>query len=193
MRDRSDIPEMGGRQIGRHLEAWAAECASNIVEVGCWLGAGTAFLAAGAARSGARVHTYDKWRARPSEVAKAGAQGLTIHSGQDTLPLVRTLLAEFQNIDFHKGDIRACTWCGDPIGLYVDDAAKLEETFSHVRRTFWPSLEAGAVLVMMDYHYYERTGNRHRSQVDYIGPNPDFKLIHDRIEGTSAAAFRYEP
>lgn len=185
------IPHMGARTIGANLTDWASRCKSNIVECGSWLGSGTAFLAIGAKQSGAKFHVYDAWRVRTTEVGKAAAFGFTVREGQDTLPLVREILEPFGvDIAFHQGSIGEAVWCGDPIGLFVLDAAKRGGQFVHVTETFFPHLEDGAVVVLMDYHHYERGGDKYRDQARYMADHPEFRMIEERLGGeTSAAVF----
>jgi hypothetical protein len=183
---------MGGTEVGPWLRRWASECSTSIVEVGSWLGAGTAQLALGARESGASIHVYDNWRATEEEVEKARRAGVELRRGQDTLPLVRANLELFDvDITFHQGDIRRSAWPGGPIGLYVDDAAKQPRTFRHVVSTFAPHWQDGCVVVLMDYWYFRKGGFRYRSQQVWAWWNrARLERLEDRIAGTSAAAFR---
>ena len=187
------IPEMGGRAIGPWLREWAALCRTGaIVEVGCWLGAGTAQLAIGARVSGAEIHVYDRWQARRSEVRKAyELAGIRLTPGEDTLPRVRETLAPFDvPIHFHQGLIQRATWHGAPIGLYVDDASKQAATFAYMRAAFWPCLVEGAVLVLMDYHFHEKAGPRYLAQRQFMEAHTErYTMVGDHLGGTSAAAF----
>jgi hypothetical protein len=187
------IPDMGAHSIGGELELWASESLGAIVEVGSWLGAGTAYLARGARISGAEVHVYDRWRASPSEARKAEAQGVDLRAYQDTLPMVRSVIDPIgADVRFHRGDIRNASWSGDPIGLYVDDAAKRPGAFRHMRDTFWPHLVDGAVVVMMDFFYFLKTRDQdHRCQFEFIGSRPDSFAPIMCVQGKSIAAFRY--
>ena len=188
------IPHMGARSIGNSLRTWAAESKNtNIVEAGCWLGAGTAFLALGAMESGSEIHAYDRWHANHSEVEKAQAFGIKLRPGENTLPRVRATLKPFPvRITFHRGSIAGAEWTFGPIGVYVDDASKRAQAFRRAREIFWPSLTDGAVIVLMDYHHYEKWGDAYRAQHDYItGHSDQFTLIEERMAGTAAAAFRY--
>lgn len=185
----ASIPHMGARNIGGHLRIWASACHSNIVEIGSWLGAGTAYLALGARESGARLHVYDRWRANDSEVQKAKACGFKLKSGQDTLPLVRQILEPFGvPIVFHQGPADDATWNGEPIGLLVLDAAKRGSAFDHVAATFFPHLESGAMLILMDFHHYEHGGDRYRDQQRYMAAHPEFVMLAERLGGDTAAA-----
>lgn len=187
----ASIPHMGAGNIGAALRNWASTTKSNIVEIGSWLGSGTAYLALGARESGARIHVYDRWRASASEVGKAKACGVKLKNGQDTLPLVRETLQPFgADIAFHQGPVDRATWNGEPIGLLVLDAAKYGEPFTRVTSTFFPYIESGAMLVLMDYHYYEIRGDRYREQERYMAARPEFVMMNERLGGhTSAAVF----
>lgn len=187
------IPHMGAKNIGKQLTEWAAQCKTNIVECGSWLGSGTAYLAIGGRKSGALIHVYDAWLVRDSEVKKAAAFGVKLRSGEDSLPLVEKTLEPFgANIAFHQGPIGSALWCGEPIGLFVLDAAKRASQFIAVTETFFPFLEDGATVVLMDYHHYKIGGDKYRDQVRYMAAHPEFELVDDCVGGeTSAAVFTY--
>lgn len=185
----ASIPHMGARNIGDRLRQLASEAKASIVECGSWLGSGTAYLALGAKQSGVRLHTYDKFRANDSEIVKAAAFGLTLEHGQNTLPIVREYLRPFDvDIEFHRGGMEGAEWCGDPIDLFVLDAAKRSPAFPAVVETFWPYLCDGARLVLMDFHHYERGGDRYREQQRFMAQHPEYEPVEDRIEGDSSAA-----
>ena len=187
------FPSMGGRKVGPWLREWAAGCTSNIVEVGCWLGAGTAQLALGARRSGAPIHTYDRWKATRRETESAVRFAVELTPGQDTLPHVRERLEPFgADITYHKGQLLRARWSGEPIGLYVDDAAKRRIAWRHVLRTFAPYWQDRCIVVLMDFFHFEKKGRAYRSQYDHVHRHPDqFELLEQRLGGTSTAAFRY--
>jgi len=203
MRD-TDIPSMGGTEIGPALRELASGCAPHtaIVEVGCWLGAGTWELSQGALLNGddPTIHVFDRFRASRSEVEKAAAAGVHLKEHMDTLPVVRKFLhAAPTAIKFNKGDLFAARWGGGPIGLYVDDAAKTEMTFSHILRVFGPHWVAGKTcLALMDFHFWKKNRGTPREadlrfQSNFIEQHPDvFESIEDLSAiGTSAAFFRY--
>lgn len=200
------IPSMGGREIGVHLRK-AAEAVPEgccIVEVGAWLGAGTAQLAIGASRASPvpRIHVFDRFRASKSEVLKAEKGGIRLKKGQSTLPLIQKNLAGFEvSIELNQISIEDITWQHGPIGLYVDDAAKVPNSFHHVLRTFGPSWVPGTtLLILMDYGYWKKHPNdperakELRVQHDFVTAHPDVFTIIDEgpIEGTSAAIVRYD-
>ena len=194
------IPSMGGREIGRDLREWAAACQDGtaIVELGCWLGAGTAQMALGVRASGRSVvvHAYDQFEVSAGEVAKAAAHGVALRDGQDTSGRVLETLREIGAlVTLHKGDIRRATYSGPGIALHVDDCCKRNYLFLPALRTFGPHWMPGVtVVVLMDFWYFERPGvdAALRFQHDWMAEHREcFEVIKERMPGTSAAAFRY--
>lgn len=195
------IPSMGGREIGRYLREWAASAlaGTSIVELGSWLGAGTAQLALGVAQSkrGVVVHAFDRFKANQSEIQKAASHGIVVKAGDLTVDLVRKLvtpeLAEY--IAFHQGEIMKAKWNGQKIAVYVDDACKREKEFMHALRTFGPSfVPRETMIVLMDFWYFERYPNDRwlRFQHDWMRRYAkNFEWTNGRLPGTSASAFRY--
>ena len=192
------IPSMGGARIGPLLRNLVrnAPAGTAIVEVGSWLGAGTAQLLLGAGeRRRTRevaVHTYDLWRAYRDSRAKAAMFGVRLSWQEDTLPRVRRSLEPFGvPVEFHRGDIRKAGWNDGPISVYVDDAAKTPALFAHVLRTFGPSWMPGeTVVVLMDYDHWKRTGIAgHRCQKHFIESN---RNCFEPIACRSAGVFLYK-
>ena len=183
----TEIPSMGGTEIGPVLRRLASNVPSGqaIVEVGCWMGAGTAQLAMGARDN--PIHVYDRWRARPAEVEQAALFGVTLTDGQNTLPLVMDALRPLRKaIRFHRGDIRRARWRGGKIGLYVDDASKAAKIWSRSAAMFLPRIPVGGVAVLMDFHFRDDLAQR-----SYMFDRGDqWKMIDDRVGGTTAAVFR---
>lgn len=188
------IPDMGANLIGTFLQDAASNSQGAIIEVGSWLGAGTFHLAKGAKCSGQPLFVYDRWEASKQEVEKAARQGLQLDLGQDLLPFVEKALKPVgANVEFCKGDIRKAQYGGAPIGLYVDDAAKLEPLFRIALSTFAPYWLDGAVLVLMDYYYFEKAGRPYRFQHDLVQRFSDhFTPINLPNQSRSThAAFEY--
>lgn len=195
------FPSMGGKEIGPFLRKLARTAPSNtaIVEVGSWLGAGTAQLALGLRERGTdqsvTLHSYDRWIANKSEIEKAEQKAnISFSPNQDTLPWVMQALQPFGvGIKFVKGDIVVVNWAGGPISVYVDDAAKAPARFFHMLRTFGPSwVPSVTVLVLMDFHYWEKTGSEdHKCQKYFMDAHLDhFAQIKD-FRRASNAAFVY--
>lgn len=195
------IPSMGGYQIASYLKeaVRTIQEGRTIVEVGCWLGAGTAQLAMEVSESNKNIeiHCYDQWEASETEVEKAQRlTGLSLKAGQDTLPVVKEFLSPFEvNIHYHKGDILKAKWIGNPIGLYIDDAAKRPKAFEYVLKTFGPYWIPGeTIIVLMDYHYWKKNPNPElKCQYNFINKYPDhFELLHDSINKASPSIFKYK-
>jgi hypothetical protein len=195
------IPSMGGREIGRYLREWAARAQKGqaIVELGSWLGAGTAQLALGVAQSkrGVVVHAFDRFKANQSEIQKAATHGIVVKAGDSTVDLVRGLITPSlaEHVAFHQGEIMKAKWNGQPIAVYVDDACKREKEFLHALRTFGPSfIPNETVIVLMDFWYFERYPEDRglRFQHDWMKKNINhFEHTQGRMPGTSATVFRY--
>ena len=192
-----EIPSMGGTEIGPVLRDYARKAPDKtaVVEVGCWLGAGTAQLALGIRErtNGAnlRIYCYDRWTANEAEIEKAASRGLQLQPGEDLLPHAQRMLQPFDvPIEFHQGDLRAAQWNGDPISVYVDDASKTPKLFFHSLRTFGPSWKPGETIVfLMDYDIWKKTGNKdHQCQKEFIEAHPD---SFERIPHPEVAMFRY--
>ncbi|MEX2127620.1 MAG: hypothetical protein WD871_05195 [Xanthobacteraceae bacterium] len=197
----AQFPSMGGKEIGPFLRKVArhARPGTSIVEVGSWLGAGTAQLALGVRERQSdqpvSIHCYDRWEASDSEVEKAVRKGnLTLEPGQDTLPWVMQALQPFDvAISFIKGDIMDAKWDGAPISVYVDDAAKTAKKFYRMMKTFGPAMIPGVTaLVLMDYHYWEKTGmEEHKCQKIFIENHPEHFVPVEGFRRASSTAFNY--
>jgi hypothetical protein len=190
------IPSMGGTKIGMLLREAArkAPCNTALVEVGCWLGAGTAQLALGIRereRQDVQLHCYDRWQANKSEVEKAAKRGWHLEVGKDTLPRMRQTLAQFNvPIRFHKGDLMEAVWEGGPISVYVDDASKTPTLFCHAIETFAPYWVPGETIVfLMDFEVWKKSGSAdHMCQKRFI---ERYGRTFDRIN-SKYAVFRYK-
>lgn len=204
----SEIPEMGGRRIGGFLREWAksAPANTNIVELGTWLGAGTAQMATGLQSRGddhgIRIHTFDSFKISASSAEKAKAQGVIFNEGDDTLPWVRDALKSYAPlVEFHKGMIdEQTTWNGEPISLYVDDATKYPYPFYLCLKKFGPSWIPGkTIVVLMDALIYLKKKDLPaknladlRIQHDFVTERPNSFTAIEGFQDTSVAAYRYE-
>ncbi len=192
------IPSMGGTRIAPVLRALARDAPANtsIVEVGTWLGAGTAQLVLGIRerqRPGdVSLHCYDRWHANRKEMAKAARWGVRLSLGEDTLPRVRRALEPLDvPIRFHKGDFRRSGWEGGAISVYVDDASKMPDMFFHALQTFGPCWVPGeTVIVFMDYEHWKITGvAEHECQKSFIESNSN---CFERLEYDGHTVFLYK-
>ena len=194
---------MGGRRLAPLLRELARNAPSQtaIVELGTWLGAGTAQLAIGVRereRTDVSIHCYDQWRATRQEVALARSAGVRLRRREDTLPRTRRTLAPFGvPIQFHQGDVmKVERWSGDPISIFVDDTCKDPPLFITALSAFAHAWIPGTtVAVLMDYGFWEDSGNPvNRCQQDIVETNPDcfepLELSGKVLGKTSVAAFR---
>lgn len=202
------IPEMGGRRIGGFLRDWAKHAPANtqIVELGTWLGAGTAQMAAGlqsrADDHNIRIHTFDSFTISASSAEKARKQGVEFNEGDDTLPWVREALKSYEPlVEYHKGMLDEQTmWNGEPISLYVDDATKYPYPFYLCLKKFGPSWIPGkTIVVLMDALIYLKKKDLPakniadlRIQHDFVTERPSSFTQVEGFQDTSVAAYRYE-
>ena len=187
------IPSMGGRKLAPLLREAArrAPGGTAIVEVGCWIGSGTAQLALGIRgreRPDVALHSFDRWRTtHPGQIARAAREGLRLEPSEDTLPRVRRSLEPFGvPVRFHRGEIEHARWNGGPISVYVDDASKRLPIFCHALATFAPSWIPGETTIfLMDFHKAEFQ----RRFIEAAGGC--FEPLEVRVR-TALAMFRYK-
>jgi hypothetical protein len=196
------IPSMGGDEIGRLLYEYAYNVKTGcaIVELGCWLGAGTIHLARGVRDSyrGVKIHAYDNFKAGKSQIDKADKFGVEL-DGKNNLTIFHGYLASGDVADYvipHKGDIKKATWTNKPIGLHIDYACKRKAAFDKAIETFSPAWIAGeTIVVLMDYWYFQRPGkdNGLKYQYDWMRRHKKhFEVVVDRLhKRVPGAAFRY--
>lgn len=187
------LPRMSSSAVGPFLTELAQRTEiGDVVEIGSWLGYGSAHLALGLS-SRRKVHVYDAFECRGLEAEKAIKFGVKILPGQDTLPVVQVLLEPvLRNVCFHKGDIRTAGRRKGPISLLVDDASKQEKLFSSTMHTFGPSLRDGALIALLDFNYFMTSGDsRHEFQKEVVSR---YRSHFDRIPhpmGNTPELFRY--
>jgi len=196
----AEIPSMGGLQIGAHLRKAAREDAlpgTAIVELGSWLGAGTAQLALGLRErpdsDGIEIHCFDRYQATSAEEPKAAKAGLTLVKDQDTLPIVKRLLEPFDApIKFHKGTIEKKSWAGAPISVFVQDAGKSSASFFPMIKAFGPSwMPEKTVIFFMDYYNWRKSGvDDHKCQTRFVEAHPESFSIPVPLFG-SVVTVRY--
>ena len=194
------IPSMGGREIGKYLREYASQVKSNfsVVEVGAWLGAGTAQICLGIleGKNNVPLFVYDRFFASKSEIEKAGKQGVKLKPKQNTLKIVSKFISNFNcRVKFNRCNITAIKkYKGEKIGMYVDDASKSSDKFKHVMKIFKKHFVPGeTILVFMDYFYFEWSGHgeKHKYQFNYMQDNKEFEFIKRLLPDKSAAVFLY--
>lgn len=158
-----DVPTMLSRQerklylwLGQH---WATGTGA-IVDLGCFVGGSTAYLAQGAARArhAAPIHAFDRFRA--SEEVKElllYPSGIDRFDGDDIEPLARSLLAPWDpQIVLHPGEIEEQSWDGSPIEILAIDAAKTAASADRMAEMFFPHLIPGrSIVVQQDFLHWK--------------------------------------
>lgn len=194
------IPSMGTHNVGDYLYDVCRQTTGQgeVVEVGTWLGASAAWMAAGLRDTShdPTLHCFDRFWAMPPEVFKAKRNGgVELFAGEQTRRKVEcNLLPIYENIELHKGDIRTCKWDGSPIEVYADDAAKNDAAFRHVLRTFGPSFIPGVTTVLLhDIARWRKGlgGSAHDQRKIMASLSDHFEVTYDAWPKTSLVAFRY--
>jgi hypothetical protein len=127
--------------------------AGAVVELGAWLGASTAYIAAGMRDAGVstKAQVYDRFVWKPaSHDKKAGG------------PLQTTQLAAFRqylgpllaHVATHAQDVKAIRWTGGQVSLLVCDAPKRIPEIATVLTTFAHALRPGALMAWQDFAYF---------------------------------------
>lgn len=154
------VPSMLNREEAQFYFWLAGRMAPEpgcMVDLGCFVGGSTAYLAAGARAqvydNTARVFAYDQFRASPKVKARQlYAKGIAPFQGTDTLSLCKALLAPWsEDVVLRKGRIEETTWRGGAISLLILDASKTSRTMDQMAQTFFPHLLPGvSVIVQQD-------------------------------------------
>jgi hypothetical protein len=131
-----------------------------IVELGAWLGASTAYIAAGMRDStGAKVHVYDQFISKPGHIRKV----VEFYSKQgiDRAPVGPSLDAFADNlgpllryVEPHPGKIEQMAWGDEPIALLITDAPKRVPAISNVLTKLRKALQPGALMAWQDFCHF---------------------------------------
>ncbi len=131
-----EIPAMttGAERFVNYQLAKNAAGHGAICEIGTWLGAATAYIAAGIRDSGVtqKMHAYDRFRWEAIHEVKAGG------------PLQRPMLEQFklnlgplmEFVEVHPGELKDSPWTGGPIALLVADGPKRTREISFTLQSF---------------------------------------------------------
>jgi len=133
----------------------------EIVELGAWLGASTAYIAAGIRDSGVqtKAHVYDKFESKIGHIDKVKAfyekhgldkapTGPCLQSFRDNLgPLI-------EYVEPHAGQIENMQWDGSPIALMITDAPKRVPAISSVLTKLRHALQPGSVMAWQDFCHF---------------------------------------
>lgn len=132
-----------------------------IVELGAWLGASTAYIAAGIRDSGetARVQVYDKFESKGGHRRKVEAfyakKGLTTIPQGPCLEQFRENLGPlYPYTEPHRCQIENMRWRDGPIALLVTDAPKRVPAISAVLTELRKALRPGAIMAWQDFCHF---------------------------------------
>jgi hypothetical protein len=163
LKERAPIPAMttdAERELYYRLVRESAGRGA-IVELGAWLGASTAYIAAGIRDSGfaTKAHVYDKFQSKPGHAAKVKA--FYDKRGLEGAPLgpcfdeFRANLGDlFEYVDPHPGQIENLKWKGGPIAVLITDAPKRVPAISAVLTEFRDALQPGAIMAWQDFCHF---------------------------------------
>jgi hypothetical protein len=138
----------------------AKEAKGEVIELGAWMGASTAYIAAGLRDSGGgKVHVYDQFISKAGHIEKVKA--FYDKNGIDKVPVGPSLEAFKDNlgplmelVEPHQGKIEQMTWGNEPIGLLVTDAPKRVPAISAVLTTLRNGLQPGAIMAWQDFCHF---------------------------------------
>lgn len=210
------IPSMGGREMGEAYDRYISQMRDglDVVEIGAWLGAGTAQLAMSMykhKKSTSFLHVYDRFTASASEVKKASdpahykwfkgfavdkkGKRIGLIEGQNTVPVVQNNLRVFKGlvkILYHRQDVVKIRHRG-LIGVMVLDAAKKSGDFKKLMKRIETKFFPGETIVFfMDYYYYlYKTDKDLEYQRKYVEGCGKYTLLESHKELCCAIA-RYD-
>jgi hypothetical protein len=150
-----DIPAMSSsaEQLACYELALAHGAAGEVVELGTWLGACTANLAAGLRDVGARrkVHAYDRFVWQEIHEYKAGGP----LANSNMLEQFKANMGPLMHfVEPHAGEILQQTWAGGPIALLICDAPKRTREIAKTMNDWGTHLMHGSVMAWQDFFYF---------------------------------------
>jgi predicted O-methyltransferase YrrM len=162
----TDLPPIAAMTTDAERECYyrlAKEAAGTgaIVELGAWMGASTAYIAAGIRDSGveAKAHVYDKFESKPGHIGKVKA--FYDKHGIDRIPVGPCLQTFRDNlgplleyVEPHPGQIEQMRWGKESISLLVTDAPKRVPAISAVLTTLRNALQPGALMAWQDFCHF---------------------------------------
>jgi hypothetical protein len=147
-----EIPAMTteGERYTCYQLAKAAAGRGAICELGTWLGAATAYIAAGIRDAGViqKMHAYDRFKWQPIHEVKAGG------------PLQRPMIEQFKvnlgplldYVQIHAGELTDDPWKGGPISLLVADGPKRTREIAFTLKSF--RVMPGGFMAWQDFGYF---------------------------------------
>jgi hypothetical protein len=132
----------------------------DVVELGCFLGGSTVWLASGLERSGRKwtLHSYDRFLIDENNKERfLYRAGYPRFDGQDMFPIFCKHIEPFAgNVTARRGDVERHPWQGGPIEILFIDLAKTVATHNFVLDSFFKSLIPGrSIVVQQDYLHHQ--------------------------------------
>lgn len=132
-----------------------------IVELGAWLGASTAYIAAAIRDSGVqtKAQVYDKFQSSPAHLrkveafyAKRGIKEDVI--GPSMMAFRENLGRLIEYVEPHEGQIEDLKWGDEPIAVLITDAPKRVPQISSVLTKFAKAMQPGSVMAWQDFCHF---------------------------------------
>ncbi len=133
-----------------------------VVELGAWLGASSAYIAAAMRDSGTgkKAHVFDRFVSKTGHADKVRAF-FADRAASKKIPLgpafdqFKANLGQLMDhIEPHRGEIVSIDWSGGPISLLVTDAPKRVPQISAVLTRLRKSLVPGSVMAWQDFCHF---------------------------------------
>jgi hypothetical protein len=133
----------------------------EVVELGAWLGAGSAWIAAGVRDSGVdtKAKVYDRFEAKGNHAIKVD-QWQKNHDVDEVArgtprEQFRTNLGPLlQYVEPTRAEIGGIKWNGGPVSVLICDAPKRVREISAVLTTFRKALQPGSVMAWQDFCHF---------------------------------------
>ena len=199
-----EIPTMTTALVQGYLteigEKWRGKGVA--MELGCWLGASAVPLLKGLVTAGynKQFWAFERWKAYPSQIRKARAQGLHLSNGQDTrLLFLSNVHKVYKKVMAIKGmfpRVLERYAPGENIEICIFDAPKADPVFSLSIKALYRHWILGVtILGLLDYNFYKgKTGDKREQSLAphrFIDRNRGcFELIKE-WDGESSVFFRY--
>lgn len=132
-----------------------------VVELGAWLGASSAWIAAGIRDSGeaTKAKVYDRFESKPGHIAKVKA--FNNAHGIDKAPIGPCLQAFKDNlgpllqyVEPNKCEIGGLKWLNGPVSVLICDAPKRVREISSVLTAFREALKPGSIMAWQDFCHF---------------------------------------
>jgi hypothetical protein len=133
----------------------------EVVELGAWLGAGSAWIAAGVRDSGVdrKAKVYDRFEAKGNHAVKVEhwRKNHGVNEVAEGTPLEQfriNLGPLLQYVEPTRAEIGGIKWSGGPVSVLICDAPKRVREISAVLTAFRKALQPGSVMAWQDFCHF---------------------------------------